>query len=149
VTEDGTRVPTLTVRRIIDGTPEEIFDLWTDPRSMALWMSPYPGRVHSEVTADVRPGGEYRLVMSDGETTCEIVGKYVEVQRPLRLVFTWRGAPTGNAETLVTLALRPVGGGTELTLTHERLPSDESRSGHAQGWTNFLDHLAAHGARTL
>jgi uncharacterized protein YndB with AHSA1/START domain len=142
--KDGAQVPTLVVRRVIDGTPEEIFELWTDPQSMALWMSPYPGPVHSQATADVRPSGQYRLVMGDGETTCEIVGTYVEVQRPHRLVFTWRGAPTADAETLVTLALKAVAGGTELTLTHERLPSEESRSGHAQGWANFLDHL--HGA---
>jgi uncharacterized protein YndB with AHSA1/START domain len=106
-------------------------------------MSPYPGPVHSEVTADVRLGGRYRLVMGDGETTCEVEGAYVEVQRPRRLVFTWRGPPTGDAETLVTLMLRAVDGGTELTLTHERLPSEGARSGHAQGWINFLVHLTA------
>ncbi len=30
---------------------------------------------------------------------------------------------------------------TELTVSHEKLPTADLRDGHGIGWTNMLDHL--------
>jgi hypothetical protein len=35
----------------------------------------------------------------------------------------------------------PVGVSTEIRLTHEQLPSIESRDDHAQGWSGTFDKL--------
>jgi hypothetical protein len=35
----------------------------------------------------------------------------------------------------------PVGVSTEIRLTHEQLPSIESRDDHAQGWSDTFDKL--------
>ena len=134
-------VPTVQVRRVVKARPERVFELWTDPRFMVRWMSPYPGNVACRAEADVRVGGTFRLVMSSDTSICEIEGKYLAVEAPRKLVFTWSGPPTGNADTLVTVELLPHKNGTELTLTHEKLPTDEIRAGHATGWSNMLDHL--------
>ena len=91
----------------------------------------------------VRVGGAFKLSMRSDASTCEIAGEYVAVDPPRRLVFTWRGAPTQDADTLVTVELAPSGAGTELTLTHERLPTPELRAAHATGWANMFDHLVA------
>ncbi|HMK71808.1 MAG TPA: SRPBCC domain-containing protein [Myxococcaceae bacterium] len=131
----------LVVRRLIRSTPEKVFRLWTVPELMARWMSPYPGPVRARVVADVRVGGSFRLEMGSEASTCEIEGTFLEVHFPSRLVFTWTGPPTLGAETLVTLALRAVAEGTELVLTHEKLPSDDVRKRHHTGWEAFLDHL--------
>jgi hypothetical protein len=56
-------------------------------------------------------------------------------------VFTWFGPPTQNANTLVTLELKALQTGTELTLTHEKLPTAEVRQSHTTGWANMFDHL--------
>jgi hypothetical protein len=41
----------------------------------------------------------------------------------------------------VTVMLKDVDGGTELTLTHERFDSERSRDGHAPGWERALVNL--------
>jgi hypothetical protein len=41
----------------------------------------------------------------------------------------------------VTVELFERRGGTELRLKHERLPSEESRDRHIEGWNNLLDRL--------
>jgi uncharacterized protein YndB with AHSA1/START domain len=135
-------VPTLVLERVVASTPQKIFDLWTQPKLMARWMSPYPGVVACEAAADVRVGGAYKLSMESAGSSCEIEGTYIEVDPPTKLVFTWCGPPTAGANTLVTLNLKPLQTGTKLTLTHEKLPTTEVRQGHAMGWANMLDHLS-------
>ena len=46
-------------------------------------------------------------------------------------------------ETLMTITIRPVGSGSELTLLYENFPNAERRDGHNAGWTMSLDQLAA------
>jgi len=41
----------------------------------------------------------------------------------------------------VTVALKDVEGGTELTLTHERFASEELRDRQESGWTSILSKL--------
>ena len=72
---------------------------------------------------------------------CAIQGQYVEFDPPLRLAFTWAGPATDHAESLVTVELRAIAGGTELTLLHERLPNAQSRDNHAAGWAVIFDRL--------
>jgi uncharacterized protein YndB with AHSA1/START domain len=134
-------VPTVTIKRLIASSPEKIFDLWTQPAKMARWMSPYPGPVQCIASADVRVGGAFKLSMASAASQCDIEGIYVEVQRPNSLIFTWSGPSTQDANTLVTLELKAVKGGTELVLTHEKLPTPEIRQGHIVGWANMFEHL--------
>jgi uncharacterized protein YndB with AHSA1/START domain len=130
------------LRRRLRAGADEIFDLWTKPDLMVRWMSPFPDMVDCRASADLRPGGAFSLVMSSPESIREVSGAYIEIDRPRRLVFTWTGPLTNDAETLVTVELTPRGDETELTLTHERLPTSAICEGHTRGWGNILDHLA-------
>src|SRR5437763_2343433 len=47
-----------------------------------------------------------------------------------------------NRTSVVTVELSESGGGTELRLTHEQLPSEESRDRQSEGWNSLLDRLA-------
>ena len=134
--------PSVQVRRRLRAGAEQIFDLWTKPDLMVRWMSPFPGAVDCKASCDLRPGGTFSLVMmSSGESSREVSGTYVEIDRPRKLVFTWIGPLTNNVDTLVTVELNPLGDETELVLTHERLPTPAIREGHTMGWGNILDHL--------
>lgn len=137
-----TTAPTVQLRRRVKAGAEEIFDLWTTPELMIRWMSPFPGEVHCQATCDLRPGGTYSLLMSSGEANRQVTGTYVQIDRPRKLVFTWRGPLTDNVDTLVTLELDPQGDETDLVLTHERLPTSAMFEGHTRGWGTILDHLA-------
>ena len=134
--------PIVQVRRRVRAGAEEIFDLWTKPDLMARWMSPFPGAVDCKASCDPRPGGAFSLFMSSEESSREVSGTYVEVDRTRKLVFTWIGPLTNNVTTLVTVELIPRGDETDLVLTHERLPTQAIHEGHTKGWGNILDHLA-------
>jgi uncharacterized protein YndB with AHSA1/START domain len=69
-------------------------------------MSPFPGAVDCKASCDLRPDGAFSLVMSSGESSREVSGTYVQVDRPRKLVFTWIGPLTNNVNTLVTVGDR-------------------------------------------
>jgi uncharacterized protein YndB with AHSA1/START domain len=139
---DDATGPIVQIRRRVKAGAEQIFDLWTKPDLMVRWMSPFPGTVDCKANCDLRPGGAFSLVMLSEESSREVSGTYVLVDRPRKLVFTWIGPLTNNVNTLVTLELHPRGDETELVLTHERLPTSAIFEGHTRGWGNILDHLA-------
>jgi uncharacterized protein YndB with AHSA1/START domain len=76
--------------------------------------------------------------MSSEESSREVSGTYVEVDRPCKLVFTWIGSLTNNVNTLVTVELYPRGDETDLVLTHERLPTPAIVEGHTRGWGKYI-----------
>jgi len=130
------------VRRVIKAPREAVFAAWTDPQSMRAWLAPYSLTV-GEVSVDLRVGGSYSLMMRrDGEDLPHS-GVYREIKPPERLVFTWSSSRTEHRETLVTIELHQHPNGTELVLTHERLPSAEAIQGHTAGWSSILDKFAA------
>jgi uncharacterized protein YndB with AHSA1/START domain len=129
------------VERDIAAPPEDVFDAWIDPQSMRVWMAPEPLAV-ADVECDVRVGGTYRVVMIDRDGSVEHFGKYLEIDRPHQLVFTWQAAHLGAATTTVRVLLRPIPIGTRMVIEHHDLP-DEARSPHRQGWTSIGARLAA------
>jgi uncharacterized protein YndB with AHSA1/START domain len=70
-----------------------------------------------------------------------VSGRYLEVIPDAKLVFTWTWRSAPERESLVTVALRPDGDGTLLTLTHEQFADEDARDKHASGWTSGLDGL--------
>lgn len=131
----------VTVRRHISAPPERVFDAWTEAEGMGAWMCPAPTE-RAEVEADVRVGGRFKIDMHGAGEVYEHTGEYLEVVPPRRLVFTWVSRATGGRESRVTVELFAMGGGTDIVLTHEGLPSAESARNHDAGWTDILRKLA-------
>jgi len=129
---DGALVKTIIVRT----TPTRLFAFFTDPDAMRLWIG-------TDIEIDPRPGGTFRVVPNRSDV---IVGKYVEVDPPSRVVFTWgfdgegQALPAGGS--LVEITLTPVPEGTELRLVHRALPAS-MRDPHAHGWDHYLARIAA------
>ena len=74
--------------RIFDAPREAVFEAWVNPKHLAKWFGPkYFTNPVCEV--DLRVGGAWRIVMRgpDG-TDYPCGGKYLEIVRPERLVFT-------------------------------------------------------------
>lgn len=138
----------LTIRRRFAAPRERVFRLWTeDPANPAGWWGP-KGFAFVSREADLRPGGRWRLVMRapDG-TTHASGGAYREIVPPERLVMThaWQdgaGRPVGP-ETVVTVTLREVDGGTEMLFEQTGFDAPASRDGHAEGWDEAFDALEA------
>jgi uncharacterized protein YndB with AHSA1/START domain len=134
----------LRLTRVFAAPPARVFRAWTDAEQMRHWFCPYDHWT-VEAECDPRVGGAYRVAMHDPDTGTDHVarGTYREVRPPERLVFTWQlqGQQPPFPETLVTVEFRDLGGRTEVTLTHEALPTPEYRERHAHGWNGCLDRL--------
>jgi uncharacterized protein YndB with AHSA1/START domain len=143
----------LQLTRVFDAPRELVFRAWTDEKQFAQWFGAAAcgGATLRKVKADARVGGKYRLQVQkpDGEFFTS-VGVYREVKPPERLVFTWQFEKDGSSddfeeveppEMLVTVEFKAHGQQTELTLTHEKFASVESRDRHNDGWNRCLDSL--------
>jgi uncharacterized protein YndB with AHSA1/START domain len=134
--------PTLVrVKRMLPETAERVFAAWTDPNSLKQWFVPGTARA-TAVEIDARPGGRFWIAARNEAGDFEVTGVYREVSPPARLVFTWKSTHTRGVESLVSIELRALGGQTELTLTHERLPDADSVAGHQRGWEKIAAALA-------
>jgi uncharacterized protein YndB with AHSA1/START domain len=136
----------LTLVRRIAARPHIVFDALTTPEGIVCWWGPDAGAVLVAET-DVRVGGRYRVRfrMLDGSEH-ESAGEYLEVEKPWRLMMSWRWIEGGDdpGESRLEIRLRAIPDGTELTLTHAQLHSDAARQSHERGWNGALDKLERH-----
>jgi uncharacterized protein YndB with AHSA1/START domain len=120
----------------IAASPETVYDFFTDPDKMIQWM----GR---DADLDPRPGGAMRCDINGRDVAS---GRFVELDPPNRIVFTWGWEPedsvTRPGSSTVDVALQPEGDGTLVTLTHRDLPTAEAREAHSHGWNHYLERLA-------
>jgi uncharacterized protein YndB with AHSA1/START domain len=140
----GTETTSLQVKRLIRAPRDRVYAAWTDPAQLKQWFGPENVQTH-ELVAEARVGGKFRwdLTNSEGEKmTCR--GEYRELQPGKKIVFTWKwddDETWENHTSVVTVELSDREGGTELLLTHEQLPNEQSRDGHTRGWNSALDKL--------
>ena len=130
--------PVLVVRRQMAVPRERVFEAWLDSESLAHWMRP-GNFTHATVTVDPRVGGGFRIVM-EGRTDggdYEHRGEYLAIEPPSLLSFSWISKATDHKPTVVTIEFHEQGAGTELVLTHRRLPPQVVEA-HRQGWTDIL-----------
>jgi len=116
--------------------PEKVFRAWTDAASIAAWLA--GGEYCS---ADVRVGGLFYIEMRALEKINPHYGRYLRVDGPRALEFTWVSEWTMGKESVVLIELVERKGKTELTLTHDGLPNEILASAHAEGWSSFLEQL--------
>lgn len=133
--------PTLTVRREIAASADELFDAWLDPASLAVWMRPGDTR-RTDIQVDARVGGAFEIVMHTPNGAVSHTGTYREISRPRRLVFTWNSPYAGQTDSLVTVEFHPRRGATEIVLTHEGLPNAAMVAAHNGGWSDILALIA-------
>jgi uncharacterized protein YndB with AHSA1/START domain len=128
---------TLTLTRVFDAPRDLVWTALTDPAHITKWMfandweSPF-------AKVDVRPGGAFSIGMRPADHSqegFELGGTYREVVKPERIVMV-----IGDGRVM-TMALAEVLGGTQVTLTIEMAMSEEQERA---GYTQILDHLAAH-----
>jgi len=144
---------TLRLVRVFNAPRERVFDAWIREDQFIQWMC--PPNVHvDEVKLDVRAGGAWHLRGRNASGNFVTSGKYVEVRRPERLVFTWAhhakddlASPRGH-ETTVHLELRALGDKTGLTLIQGPFADEKSFMAHNEGWTGSFDKLGDYLRRT-
>jgi uncharacterized protein YndB with AHSA1/START domain len=118
----------------IEAPPEVVFPYFTDPARLVDWMG-------VGALLDPRPGGALRIEANGRDV---VLGEYVEVEPPHRVVFTWGfdGASplVAAGSTRVEVTLERDGDGTLLVLRHHGLEGG-ARDAHDAGWNHYLARL--------
>lgn len=97
--------------RVFDFPRDLVFSAWTDPVHLAHWWGP-KGFTNSFKEFDLRPGGNWRLVMHgpDG-VDYRNHSVFVEIVPPERIVFDHVSGPYFR----VTVSFEDIGGPTRIT----------------------------------
>jgi uncharacterized protein YndB with AHSA1/START domain len=132
--------------RVIKATRQRVFDAFTRPEVLRQWFG------SAEMTAigaetDAHAGGAYGITMDPavlppGTSGFSVKGRYVKVEPYDLLQFTWNAVWSPGEESMVTIALRDVEGGTEMRLVHEGFVTEVSCTSHGAGWKVGLDNMA-------
>ena len=131
----------LRIDRVVHAPPDRVFSAWTNANELAAWWGP-DGITCKSAKIDARVGGSYRIenALPDGSTLW-IFGEFEVVDRPVKLVFSWHVSTTTTAPERVTIDFRPHHAGTQIVLTHEKIPTATLRKQHESGWRGCLDGL--------
>jgi uncharacterized protein YndB with AHSA1/START domain len=130
---------TLVLRRSFTASRQRVFHAWTEPKALESWLKP-GGMTIAVRLLNVQEGGSFRFELENGDS---IVGTYLHIVPPEKLVFTWSGEAMQNRETIVTLDFLDQGTVTEVVLTHEGLVSPALRALFEGGWPSLLDALGS------
>lgn len=132
------------VTRRLAAPPERAFDAWLDPDFVPKWFTPHLGTM-VRVRVEARLGGSFSFVQRRNGQDFDHVGRYLQMDRPRRLAFTWnvvQDPPQPDAR--VTVEIEPSGDGCDVTVTQE-MPVEwaDFVSGAERAWGTMLDAMAA------
>ena len=135
---------TIRLHRVLRGTPERVYKAFLDPDAKAKWMPPYgfTGKVHH---LDAKVGGTYKMSFTNFTTgkAHSFGGKYVEL-KPNELIRYSDQFDDANlpGEMHITVTLKKVFCGTELTIVQEGVPDVIPAEACYLGWQDSLAQLA-------
>jgi uncharacterized protein YndB with AHSA1/START domain len=113
---------TYTLTALIPATPQDIYDTWLDSRGHSA-MTGGKATQSAKMGAAVTAWDDY------------ITGKNLHLEPGKRIVQTWRTTQFTDAhgDSVISVTLAKVPGGTRLTLNHANVPDDQT-SYEESGW---------------
>lgn len=135
---------TVRLHRVIAAKPEKVYRAFVDADAKARWLPPngFTGKVHS---MDARVGGKYRMSFTNFTTgkSHSFGGEYRELVPHERLRYTdVFDDPNLPGEMQVTVTLKQVLVGTELSIVQEGVPEAIPLEACYLGWQESLLNLA-------
>ena len=136
---------TVRLHRVIRCPAEHLYRAFLDPKAKVKWLPPH-GFVGEVQHSDARVGGGYHMSFTNFRTgqTHAFGGTYTELKPGERIRFTDKfDDPNLPGEMQVTITLRPVSVGTELSILQENIPAAIPAEACYLGWQESLSLLAS------
>jgi len=135
---------TVRLHRVLSAKPEKVWRAFLEPDAMAKWLPPngFTCKVHQ---MDAKVGGTHKMSFTNFSTGSghSFGGEYLELVPHERLRYTDRfDDPNLPGEMQVTVTLKKVSVGTELTIVQEGLPDAIPVEACYLGWQESLRNLA-------
>lgn len=133
----------LELRRVLKAAPPAVFAAFSESGLVAKWFGPKGFTIPS---LEFRPrlGESYRIEMQPPEhDPFYLTGTFRHVISPACLCYTfvWEDPDPDDAETLVVLSFRDLGGSTEAAFSQGPFLTTARRALHRDGWTDSFDKL--------
>jgi uncharacterized protein YndB with AHSA1/START domain len=135
---------TVQLHRVLAAKPEKVYRAFIDADAMARWLPPN-GFTCKVYHLDAKLGGTFKMAFKNFTTGAEIAfgGEYLELQPNERLRYTDQfDDPNLPGVMVVTVILKEVSVGTELTITQENVPEVIPLEACYLGWQESLQNLA-------
>ena len=134
---------TIRLHRVLRAKPERVYKAFLDPDAMAKWLPPngFTGKVHH---VDARVGGTYKMSFTEFASgkSHSFGGEYIELVPNERIRHTDRfDDPNLVGEIQVSVALKPVSVGTDVTIVQEGVPDVIPAEACYLGWQESLTLL--------
>ncbi|MCC6752227.1 MAG: SRPBCC family protein [Deltaproteobacteria bacterium] len=131
------------LHRVLRAPAQRVYRAFLDAEALAKWMPPhgFTGKVH-HLKAEV--GGTFKMSFTNFTTgtTHSFGGEYLELVPNERIRHTDRfDEPSLPGQMLVTISLKKVSVGTELTIVQEGIPSAIPVEACYLGWQESLTLL--------
>lgn len=135
---------TVRLHRVIAAKPEKVYRAFLEPDAVASWLPPY-GFLCTVHDLDAKVGGTFRMSFRNFTTGNghSFGGEYMELVPGERLVYTNRfDDPNLPGEMKVTVELKAVSVGTEMTVVQDGVPDVIPLEACYLGWQDSLRKLA-------
>ncbi|MBS0367101.1 MAG: SRPBCC family protein [Proteobacteria bacterium] len=135
---------TVRLHRVLRAPPHKVYRAFLEPDAMTKWLPPhgFTCRVHQ---MDARVGGGYRMSFNNFSTgnAHSFGGRYLELVPDERIRYADRfDDPNMPGEMQVTVALRKVTCGTDVSIVQEGVPEAIPLEMCYLGWQESLRQLA-------
>jgi uncharacterized protein YndB with AHSA1/START domain len=132
------------LHRVLRAAPEKVYRAFLDPDAMVKWLPPngFTGKVHH---MDAKVGGTYKMSFTNFTTgqSHSFGGRYLELvpHERIRNTDTFDDSSLPG-EMIMTVSLKKVSCGTEMTIVQEGLPEAIPVEACYLGWQESLALLA-------
>lgn len=135
---------TIRLHRVLRTTPERVYRAFLDADALCKWLPPngFTGKMHH---LDATVGGGFKMSFTNFTTGKSISfgGEYLELTPHVRIRYTDRfDDPNLPGVIQVTIALKQVSCGTELSIVQEGVPKAVPAEACYLGWQESLILLA-------
>ena len=135
---------TVRLHRVLAAKPEKIYRAFLEADALAKWLPPngFTATVHN---MEAKVGGAFRMSFRNFTTGAAHAfgGEFLELVPHERVRYTDRfDDPNLSGQIVVTVTLKTVLVGTEMTIVQEGLPDVIPVEACYLGWQQSLDNLA-------
>lgn len=111
-----------------DVVPERVFDVWLNPEMMRKWFFTLEG-TNKVAQNDPQVGGTWEIIDHREGKDYRAIGEYLEIDLPNKLVFTFKMPQFSESEDTITVELKELQQGCEMTF------SQNINVPHEENWT--------------
>jgi uncharacterized protein YndB with AHSA1/START domain len=114
------------VSDVIPAKPRAIYEAWLDSKAHGAMTG-------SKAKASTKVGAKWSA------TDAYCWGTNLELKPGKKIIQSWRSADfaEGDADSKISITLKPVAGGTKLILLHSAIPDSQKGGGYKQGWADY------------